>query len=248
MIPKRRTITSFQRLVAVAWLLLPIAACRDAAPMPASGATREYRSARRPGRTPLDRLNQLREYHRLRQYQRIEQGVTPDCRNELTRLLVTADRLLAANRQAMRLVRRTGSATLAERCNLAPVADSLGIFSANIKPLDTTYSEKHAVVHYQVGNVLPLRKAVFVQRHDRWLYQPDTIPGLGEKIGDLAHALARLVAALENQNPTKQRIDHEYRTRIIPIIRQLADLVPPESKTASTKLSPQQLSAASIKR
>jgi hypothetical protein len=207
-------------------LALGIPGCRDAPSRPrrADAGTRQAAGSKKPDPALAELVEQLREYHRLRQYQRIEELVASECRRDLIKLLSVVDRILLANGQVMTVIRKTCPPPESERWDLSMIADSMGIFSSNLKAVDTTVQGDEAIFHYQVGESVPLRRAIFVRRGDQFCYRPDTVPGLAELLDELAVALDSLAATFQAKPPTQQDIESEYRHRILPIIGRMEKL------------------------
>lgn len=217
------------RRCAVVVLALVMPACRESSPASKAHAPPTTRVAGEPGEAdptlpiPEQLIVRLREYHRLRQYHRIRDLVVAHQRDDIIRLLSAVDRILVTNARAMQLIREAHSAEVADRWDIAGVADSLGIFSQHLRIVDTTLDEDHAVVHYQIGRILPLRKAMFVRQNRQWLYQPDLVSGLTDRIDELAEALNIVVASLEEKPRTVEEIGSEYRNRVLPVIERMGE-------------------------
>jgi len=226
----------------LAGFLLNGSACRDApdlsAPQSAVARTSQTGGSGSAVLPPGDLVDRLREYHRLRQYQRIEDHIAPDRRGDLIKLLAAVDRILVANEEVMRAIRRTCSPETSQKWDLSPIADNIGIFSEKTKTVDTIYEKDRALVHYQVGGTIPLRKAVFIRRNGRWLYQPDSVPGLPELLDELAVALNILLPTLGGNAISLQEIDSEYRHRILPIIRRIEMLPAAGEDSAPQQAAP----------
>jgi len=206
---------------AAAGLLCLATACQDQA---SRGPESSHSGSAKP-LNPQRSLLLLRERYQHRQYAKMTSLVTPAARDSLFRLLASVDRLGAVNHRVRSIIEKQLGTGSADRWDLAALKENLGVFSDEVKIIDTSIEADRASVAYQVGDTLPLRSATWVRHNKTWQYQPELIDDLPREIIRLSKALERLADALEAKDalsPTD--IDSEYRYRVVPRIEQIAAL------------------------
>lgn len=198
--------------------------CKDPSPTQANQpATQTANPTLNPERTILA----LRERYQQRQYAKMTPWIPSEQTDGLFRLLAGTDRLGAANLRVQAIIQKKLGLPASDRWDLAALRENLGIFSEGVKVISTTVEGDRATVAFQVKDALPLSTATLIRRNRTWQYQPEIHDELPARINQLADSLERLGDALnDEENLSPDKIDAEYRYRIVPRIEQLAAMEP----------------------
>ena len=105
--------------------------------------------------------------------------------------LKSVDHVLAANERLRVAANRRFGSYLTEVLSILELGNILGPFSNDMRVIDQEIgSEGKMIVILQEGQNVPLYRAEFVQRGDRWLYRPEPVPeGMIDEVEILAQKL-----------------------------------------------------------
>ncbi len=219
------------RLCTITGGLLLAAGCRNEAPSepPPAGPARVTSAELAPGptprrgaglETPMGTIEQLRAWRSERRYSEIEPYVDPAERFHFIDTLVAVDQVLDANAQAMRAVAELWGAHRTSSWDLSMLGNHLGLFSLDIVLVREDVVEDDAVVTYQVRGVVPLEEARLRRVDGRWVYLPGRASAAFPRaMQQLARTLGEVAESIRRNRLTPERINQEYRLRVIPRLR-----------------------------
>lgn len=189
-----------------------------------------------PDLGPRQTLSALLAARKSGSYRTLEPLTVRAHRSEVVEILIAVDGFLEANRSLVRTVRELLNAGQAETIDQSYLADNLDVFSPDVRILGDTVTGARAEVSFQVGEQLPIRRALFLREDGGWRYDPGPgyDPALPRAFSDMAHGLqtveqdlkaGRLDLGKLKSNP--QMLPDEVRTRLSSGVRRLP--APPTS-------------------
>ncbi len=212
-------------------LALP-GSCRDDPPGGIGEAERgaDGRQAAPPAtdrpRTPMETAASMRRWYRQRRYRLLEQYINPAGAAAVINTLMAMDKLLTADNELGAAVECRLGPGEAARWSVAWLADGIDIFSGSVRLICEDVKHDEAAVTFQVGDRIPLERAVFKNRDGRWVLQVDEpIPGLPGALDDFADAVGRVARRVREQPMTAEQIDSEWSVRLRPLEKRLRGIL-----------------------
>jgi hypothetical protein len=184
--------------------------------------TSERDSLERRLSTPAGTIEQLRGWRAARRYREMEPYIDPPGRIHFIDTLAAMDQVLAANRQAMKAIAELWGEHRVLAWDLSGLGAHLGVFSDEVSLIREDVDGDEATVIYQVGRTVPLNTARLRRIEGRWVYLPgDSTAEFPRAMQRLARTLGEVAEAIYTQRMPPDRIDQEYRLRVVPRLQAL---------------------------
>jgi hypothetical protein len=183
-------------------------------------------SPSRPRILPLrETFDWLRGQYQAGAYGALRLNIVPEQREPLIDLLLTVDRLMAANAAAQTVAARRFPSLDVRRYDLAPIREHLDLFAARVEWIGERTQGDTAEVTVQIARRLPLERLRFVRREGAWMY----VPGPGDPqalaaLAELTRTLQRLTTFISSAPLTSEGAADEFRLRLEPRLAELRTL------------------------
>lgn len=179
----------------------------------------------------VETFRRLRACRESRSHLAMEPYLAVDQRRQIVDLLAAMDELQATNAAAMNALRAACPGLALQSFDLAPLADTLGLFSARIDFVDALEQGDQGRINVRVGRGAGQEQLDFRKVANYWTYQPGPIPAeLPVILRKLAKALDRIRMICEAGPMTPGQIDEEYRLRVGSLLKNLHALAAAEGQ------------------
>lgn len=166
--------------------------------------------------SPVDVARRINELRLAGNFAQLEPLLIPERSAETIRMLKTVTQLADAHQQLQSVaVQRFGS-RVRHAWNLGDLENNLGIFSKDIEILAQHFEGDGATVTIQVARRVPLLRAAFERRGNRWCYVPDPIQASSiDALAQLTTDIKHVESALAN-NMSPQAYHEAVLNKLIP--------------------------------
>ncbi|MFQ5410675.1 MAG: hypothetical protein ACE5EC_00190 [Phycisphaerae bacterium] len=132
--------------------------------------------ANQPVRSPAEIAALLNQYHRERDYERMEPLIVENQREWTIGFIRRMDKVLENQARVREAATRRFGAILAGAWDLSAIENNLGVFSSRCRIINQSFKGNEAIVTLQEGDHVPLVHARFERTAKGWRYRPKETP------------------------------------------------------------------------
>lgn len=183
--------------------------------------------------SPRAVYDRLREWHAGHSYMSMMPWIHPAARDDLIEVLVAVDELMLANTSAQVAIAQSCPSIDPRPFDMSAISNFLDLFSRDAEFVGEKIEGETAVVTIQVARRLPLKHLRFERDQGRWVYHPGPLPdGLAASIRLLAKGLDRFATAIAAGTCSPDKVDSEFRYRVVARLDALRKLAAPATAPA----------------
>lgn len=189
--------------------------------------------------SPSDVIRRINMHRRSGAVMRMERYLEPLQRPMVRELVLSVDRLVAANRTLRGAVEESIGSASAILVDRPDVANIIGVFSHDVEIVDERVDGERAVVEIQVGGRLPLQRVALRRVDGVWIVAADDpIPGLARELGRLADVLLELADRVRRRSMDREELIRELTRREGVVLRRIDALIRSAAEQSGTTEPP----------